>query len=177
MARIPPLKRAGQRGCTLIEMYFILALYAAIITAITLVVVPRVRSLHRATTLRTMRAVEVAVVQWQAEHQGQCPTTLAALAPAGYLSRRPVDAWRRPLQIARCSKAGLMLYSVGADGQPRTSDDVLSWAPTDQRWVQAPPRRPLRVGPRMAKLLGLILCAYALRRLWGWSWARPAPAV
>ncbi len=68
-----------------------------------------------------------ALHDWHARRPAvACPRTLDEV----HLSRRPVDAWGRPL-VYRCpgtsSAEAYDLLSAGPDGRAGTTDDVVGW--------------------------------------------------
>jgi hypothetical protein len=73
--------------------------------------------------------VEEAYPKWQADHPGKkCPSKLDELAR--YFGDDPgipvmTDPWGQPL-VLQCNDAGIVVMSIGADGQAGTADDVRS---------------------------------------------------
>lgn len=71
-------------------------------------------------TQTTLSIVHAAVSAYRADHERQCPATLALLKTEGYLTVDPVDAWGRPLRLTcpgRRDGQGYDLMSDGPDGE------------------------------------------------------------
>ena len=77
----------------------------------------------RATLLGVRRSVD----SYIADHDGGCPTTLAALGDVGRGDGVPRDAWGRPLRLVcpgRFEGAPFELMSDGPDGEPGGLDRI-----------------------------------------------------
>jgi general secretion pathway protein G len=77
----------------------------------------------RATLLHVRQAVDAYV----ADHDGECPPNLAAVAIYGNLSEPPKDAWGRPIRLicpAREEGKRYELMSDGPDGEPGGLDRI-----------------------------------------------------
>ncbi|HEX6276971.1 MAG TPA: type II secretion system protein GspG [Polyangiaceae bacterium] len=77
----------------------------------------------RATLLGVRRAVD----SYIADHDGGCPTTLAAVAETTRGDGVPRDAWGRPLRLVcpgRFEGAPFELMSDGPDGEPGGLDRI-----------------------------------------------------
>ena len=71
-------------------------------------------------TQTTLAIVHSAVAAYRADHERQCPASLAVLKTEGYLDVDPVDAWGRPLRLTcpgRRDSQGYDLMSDGPDGE------------------------------------------------------------
>ena len=77
----------------------------------------------RATLLGVRRTVD----SYIADHDGGCPTTLAAIGDFGRGDGAPRDAWGRPLRLVcpgRFEGAPFELMSDGPDGEPGGLDRI-----------------------------------------------------
>jgi Type II secretion system (T2SS), protein G len=74
------------------------------------------------------RELRGAIEQFRVEHEGRCPTSIAALARQGFLSREPLDPWGRPYTM-RCESGpsfALEVRSAGADGSFGGADEMVA---------------------------------------------------
>ena len=74
------------------------------------------------TTRATLLLVRDALNAYRADHQMQCPTTLAQLREQDYMQTEPIDAWGRPLLLTcpgRRNPASYDLISLGPEGDTR----------------------------------------------------------
>jgi general secretion pathway protein G len=71
-------------------------------------------------TRNTLALVSRAIDAYRADHGGQCPSDLDALARAGehnaYLRSVPTDAWKRPLRLSCPGLDPSRPYEVVSDG-------------------------------------------------------------
>ena len=68
-----------------------------------------------------------AVAAWRADHDRKCPSSLADLVNAGYLTELPRDAWGHPLRVTcpgRKESRDFEVSSDGPDGRPGGLDRV-----------------------------------------------------
>jgi general secretion pathway protein G len=78
-------------------------------------------------TRATITTTSGAIAAWRADHDRNCPGTLADLVSGGYLHRVPCDAWGRPLRVTcpgRRDARGFDVSSDGPDGEPGGLDRV-----------------------------------------------------
>jgi hypothetical protein len=71
--------------------------------------------------------IEIAVQTYRAQNGGRLPTSLAELSSSGILTEAPKDPWGREIAyIPSPDGKTYSLFSVGPDGAPRTSDDIVA---------------------------------------------------
>ena len=71
--------------------------------------------------------VRAAMEAYLADHEGECPKTLAALTDYGAFKDAPRDAWGRPLRLlcpGRGDRTRYEIWSDGPDGQPGGLDRI-----------------------------------------------------
>jgi type II secretory pathway pseudopilin PulG len=161
--------RDTQRGCTLIEMLFIVTILAVLMGTIGCVACTRLRQQQTRLTRYRLAAVAAALQAFEVRSSVKdCPANIAELHRRGVPARAPRDAWSQPILIECCLKESvcrLGARSAGPDGRFYTRDDLLSYpAPAA---LQSDPPLPWR---RAAPLLLLLLPLLLLRR-----WTAPAP--
>ncbi len=84
-------------------------------------------SIGERSTRATMLVVREGIDAYRADHEGQCPGSLAALEQEGYIHVSPVDAWGRSLTLTcpgRRNPDSYDLVSYGASGDMRGLDRV-----------------------------------------------------
>jgi hypothetical protein len=71
--------------------------------------------------------IEIAVQTYRTQNGGRLPTSLADLSSSGILTEAPKDPWGREIAyIPSPDGKTYSLFSVGPDGAPRTSDDIVA---------------------------------------------------
>jgi len=71
--------------------------------------------------------IEIAVQTYRTQNGGRLPTSLAELSSSGILTESPKDPWGREIAYIPSSDGKTYsLFSVGPDGAPRTSDDIIA---------------------------------------------------
>ena len=71
--------------------------------------------------------VEIAVQTYRTQNGDRLPTSLAELSSSGILTEAPKDPWGREIAyIPSPDGKTYSLFSVGPDGAPRTSDDIVA---------------------------------------------------
>ena len=71
--------------------------------------------------------IEIAVQTYRTQNGDRLPTSLAELSSSGVLTEAPKDPWGREIAyIPSPDGKTYSLFSVGPDGAPRTSDDIVA---------------------------------------------------
>ena len=71
--------------------------------------------------------IEIAVQTYRTQNGDRLPTSLAELSSSGILAESPKDPWGREIAyIPSPDGKTYSLFSVGPDGAPRTSDDIVA---------------------------------------------------
>lgn len=128
------LRRAGQRGMTLLEIMIVLAILALVMG---LVVGPRVMKMFGESKVDIARATVKkyafeAYPSWSAAHPDKaCPASLTDLNE--YMNNKDSkDPWGNDFKMM-CGQnlpagaKGLAVSSPGEDGKEGTADDIQSW--------------------------------------------------
>lgn len=129
-----PRHSSSERGMSLIEIMVVLVIIALVSGGIGLKVMQSFADSKISLTKMTMRNIINAYPLWQEKTGGGCLSaenieTLRDLSvfnpPAG---KKPIaDAWGRPFKIicpAPEEQSGIILKSLGPDGQEGTPDDI-----------------------------------------------------
>jgi hypothetical protein len=71
--------------------------------------------------------IEIAVQAYRAQNGDRLPSSLAELSSSGILAESPKDPWGQEIAyIPSPDGKTYSLFSVGPDGAPRTSDDIVA---------------------------------------------------
>jgi Sel1 repeat/Type II secretion system (T2SS), protein G len=71
--------------------------------------------------------IEIAVQTYRTQNGDRLPTSLAELSSSGILTEAPQDPWGREIAyIPSPDGKTYSLFSVGPDGAPKTSDDIVA---------------------------------------------------
>ena len=71
--------------------------------------------------------IEIAVQTYRTQNGDRLPTSLAELSSSGILTEAPKDPWGREIAyVPSPDGKTYSLFSVGPDGAPRTSDDIVA---------------------------------------------------
>lgn len=119
----------AQRGMTLTEIMIVLAIISMIMGAAGFVGFSRLKEAKVKQTRITMKQVEGAITQWQADSNESCPASLDDLVSKKILNKAPKDGWNNPF-VFKCPgehNNDIDLMSRGADGKEGTEDDIKSW--------------------------------------------------
>lgn len=120
---IQALRRARQRGMTLVEIMIVVVIMGMIASAVGIAVFNQLKEARVKTAEQETRTVENAVQLWQTDHSG-CPT-MAQLKSDGKINRsaRDRDPWDNEY-IITCDSGEVTVRSKGPDGVDGNEDDV-----------------------------------------------------
>lgn len=135
--------KTARRGFTLIELMMVVVIISLLLAVVVPRLVGRTERARVAATKMSIENTSTALRGFELD-LGHFPTTEeglealvtrpASLTPEDkwegpYLTETPEDAWKRPL-IYKCPAEKAVdfdLYSVGADGQEDTEDDIVNY--------------------------------------------------
>lgn len=123
------IRRAS--GFTLLEMMLVVVIIGILATVVVINITGQGDEAKRGATIATISQVKAALAQYYNKHSNY-PTSLTALTTSSpaLLTKVPTDAWGRDLvYYTPAQEAGkpYTLYSLGADNQTATTDDVNVW--------------------------------------------------
>ena len=121
--KIQRLRRAAQRGMTLVEIMIVVVIMGMIASAVGIAVFNQLKEARVKTAEQECRTIENAVQLWQTDHSG-CPT-MAQLKSDGKINRnaRDRDPWDNEYLIS-CDGSDVTVRSKGPDGVDGNEDDV-----------------------------------------------------
>ncbi len=121
--RLRHLRRAAQRGMTMIEILVVLAIVALISGTIAFAVIGQMGPARIKTTQQSARALRNAASTYRLDHESDCPT-VEMLVKAGAIDRasKTTDAWEKPFTI-NCDDGDITVTSGGPDGKIETPQD------------------------------------------------------
>lgn len=117
------LRRAGQRGMTLVEIMIVVVIMGMIASAVGIAVFNQLKEARVKTAEQEVRTIENAVQLWQTDHSG-CPS-MSQLKSDGKINRsaRDRDPWDNEY-IINCEGGEVAVHSKGPDGVDGNEDDV-----------------------------------------------------
>jgi general secretion pathway protein G len=110
------IRRAAERGMTLIEIMIVILIMAMIATGVSIAVVQRLESARESDARVGACTIKSAVTMYMAEHPRKCPTLEDLLGPYMDASKGTKDPWEQDYVID-CANKEPDVYSLGADGQ------------------------------------------------------------
>jgi general secretion pathway protein G len=129
-SRLQRIRRATQRGMTLIEIMVVVAIISMLMGTVAVGAFSQLEKAKVKNAKMIIKACEQALVAYQTDNTDSCPKQLADLYTQKYLTKEPKDPWGEPI-VFKCpgehNKDGADLVSKGKDKQEGTADDVKSW--------------------------------------------------
>jgi general secretion pathway protein G len=117
-----------RKAFTLLEMMLVVVIIGLLVGVAVINLAGQSDVARKGTTEQTLRTCQNAISAYYMR-TGNYPATLQALIPAD-MPKIPKDAWRHEV-IYYVSAAGspnpYTLFSMGADGQASTQDDINAW--------------------------------------------------
>jgi general secretion pathway protein G len=115
-------------GFTLLEMMLVVVIIGILATVVVINIAGQGDEAKKEATVAKIAQIRTALTTYNLRNNGY-PASLDALVPA-LLDKVPTDAWDRPLVYytpAQEQGKPFTLFSLGADNQPGTNDDVNVW--------------------------------------------------
>ncbi|HMN42313.1 MAG TPA: type II secretion system protein GspG [Phycisphaerales bacterium] len=125
-------RRTEASAFTLLEMMLVVMIMGVLIGIAAWNIIGQGDKARRAATIATMKNVEGMLKTYNLDY-GVYPPTIDALVPK-YTEKKPVDAWKHPLQYNLNSSGSTHpyeLYSLGADNEAGNTDDIDWWHADD----------------------------------------------
>ena len=132
------LRRALQRGVTLVEVLIVVAIIAMVAGGVTVFALPRYRDAQKSGAETGARVSRAAVQNWQAtNNESSCPT-ISQLVQEKHLDpgANTSDPWGSAYAVS-CTEDDVVVVSAGPDKKKGTKDDIVvpkggSGAATDE---------------------------------------------
>lgn len=121
------LRRAGERGMTLIEIMIVVAIIAMVAGGVAVVAIPKMKDAQIKTAETAARTVRSAVSQWQLSNNdyGSCPTVSQLVQDKQLDSgQNTADPWGQDFKI-NCDSDEVVVSSAGPDKKTGTKDDII----------------------------------------------------
>ena len=119
------LKKALERGVTLIEVMIVVVILGLIAGGVAIAVLPKMREAQVKTTRTSATTLRQAAERWRTDHASdQCPTAQMLLQEKAIdTASKITDAWDVPFKIA-CEEDETIVSSAGPDKKDGTQDDI-----------------------------------------------------
>jgi general secretion pathway protein G len=125
MSMFKRVKKAAQRGVTLIEILIVLAIVGMIAGGIAVYAIPKFQKAQIDSTKTSAIALHEAAEMWRTTHAGECPTADRMKAEKELSSAsKTTDAWEQPFKIDCPDENTTNVLSFGPDKKEGTADDI-----------------------------------------------------
>jgi general secretion pathway protein G len=122
-----PMKKAAERGMTLIEIMIVVSIIAMVAAGVAVVAIPKMKEAQVQSAETGARVIRNAVSQWQlAENEyGECPT-VSQLVEDKQLDagQTTVDPWGQEYEVT-CGEEEVVVSSSGPDKKKGNTDDII----------------------------------------------------
>ncbi len=122
---IASVRRAVERGMSLVEVMIVVVIIGLIASGAALGVFPKLKQAQIDTTKTSARTIRQAAESWRGAHAGdECPTPKQLIDEKQLDTASKIsDAWDRPFKIA-CEEDETFVMSSGPDKKDGTADDI-----------------------------------------------------
>jgi general secretion pathway protein G len=118
------VKRAIERGVTLVEVLIVLAIMTLIAGGVVVAVIPQFNKAKIEATTNSARGIRDAVIRWKATGGDGCPTVSQLVQDKQIDSAAKVeDPWGSAYKIS-CTEDEVTVLSLGPDKKEGSSDDI-----------------------------------------------------
>jgi general secretion pathway protein G len=118
------VRRAVERGVTLVEVLIVLAIMTLIAGGVVVAVIPQFNKAKIEATTNNARGIRDAVIRWKATGGDGCPTVSQLVQDKQIDSAAKVeDPWGSAYKIA-CTEDEVTVLSFGPDKKEGSSDDI-----------------------------------------------------
>lgn len=119
------IRRATQRGVTLIEILIVLAIVGLIAGGVAVVAVPKFQESQKNQAKIDARTLHPVAEKYRVDHTGDPCPTVELLRDKKELSAasKITDPWDTPYKIL-CTEEDVMIVSFGPDKKENTKDDI-----------------------------------------------------
>jgi len=120
-----PLRRALERGVTLVEVLIVVAIIAMVAGGVTVFALPRYRDAQKSSAKTGALTIRAAVQNWQAtSNESSCPT-ISQLVQEKHLDpgANTSDPWGTVYTLT-CTEEDVVVTSAGPDKKKGTKDDI-----------------------------------------------------
>lgn len=127
VSHVRAVRRAAQRGMTLIEIMIVVAIIAMVAGGVAVVAMPKMKEAQIKSAETGARVIRNAVSQWQlAENEyGTCPTVSQLIEDKQLdAGQNTVDPWGEDYTIT-CADDEVVVASMGPDKKKGSKDDIV----------------------------------------------------
>src|SRR5512146_2224848 len=124
-ARLKSMKRAAERGVTLVEVLIVVAIIAMVASGVAVFALPKYKEAQIKQAETGARVIRGAIQNWQrTNNESTCPT-VAQLVQEKELdsAQNNDDPWAQPY-ILQCTDDDVIVASNGPDKKRGTPDDI-----------------------------------------------------
>ena len=124
------IRRAAQRGMTLVEIMIVVAIIGMVVGGVAYGAFNQFERAKVQNTKKEVATIKGAIEIWSTQNVGQTLTSLDQLFKEKLLNKDPKDPWAQPYQF-KCpgehDTDSCDVWSNGKDKKAGTTDDITSW--------------------------------------------------